>query len=100
VPAPPAPVSTYLGEILDEEATVRAGPKGVHYGPDWGPCATAPRAAWPPWAWRRALNRLPRLPSADRTSELASPRYRASTSTELLGWEALVRVIKWTVGMT
>ena len=65
-----------LGVILDEEATALAGPKGVHdrdrtavrHGTEDGLVALG---------CSQVSIRRPRLRSADRTSEVALPTYRA-----------------------
>jgi transposase-like protein len=81
-----------LGVILEEEATMLAGPKGRHdpersavrHGTDDGLVALG---------GRQVSIRRPRLRSADRATEVTLPTYEACTSTEVLGRETLSRMM-------
>lgn len=81
-----------LDVILEEEATALAGPRGRHdpertalrHGSDDGLVTLGGRQV--------SITR-PRLRSADRTSEVQLPTYAAASSTELLGREAMKKML-------
>lgn len=81
-----------LDVLLDEEATALAGPRGRHnpertavrHGSDDGLVTLGGRQV--------SITR-PRLRSADRTSEVQLPTYAAASSTELLGRQAVQKML-------
>jgi putative transposase len=81
-----------LDVVLEGEATALAGPKGRHH-----PNRTAVRHGSDDGlvtlGGRQVPIRRPRLRSADRVSEVALPTYQLASSTELLGREAMARML-------
>jgi putative transposase len=81
-----------LDVILEDEATAIAGPKGRH-----DPERTAVRhghdAGLVTLGGRQVSITRPRLRSADRSSEVQLPTYAAASSTELLGREAMAKML-------
>ena len=81
-----------LDVILEDEATAIAGPRGRHdperttvrHGRDSGVVTLGGRQV--------AISR-PRLRSADRSSEVQLPTYMQASSTELLGREAMAKML-------
>jgi putative transposase len=81
-----------LDVVLDEEATAIAGPKGRHdpnrtalrHGSDDGLVTLG---------GRQVSIRRPRLRSADGQNEVALSTYQLASSTELLGREAMARML-------
>jgi len=81
-----------LDVILEEEATALAGPRGRHdpertalrHGSDNGLVTLGGRQV--------SITR-PRLRSADRSAEVQLPTYQAASSTELLGRQAMAKVL-------
>jgi hypothetical protein len=81
-----------LDVILEDETTALAGPRGRH-----DPERTAVRhgrdAGLVTLGGRQLSISRPRLRSADRSSEVALPTYVAASSTELLGREAMAKML-------
>lgn len=81
-----------LDVILEDEATALAGPRGRH-----DPERTAVRhgtdAGLVTLGGRQVPITRPRVRSADRSSEIQLPTYAAAASTELLGREAMAKML-------
>jgi transposase-like protein len=81
-----------LDVVLEGEATALAGERGRH-----DPERTAVRhgsdAGLVTLGGRQMPIRRPRLRSADRSAEVALPTYQLASSTELLGREAMARML-------
>ena len=81
-----------LDVILEGEATALAGPRGRH-----DPGRTAVRhgsdAGLVTLGGRQVSITRPRLRSADRSSEVQLPTYAAASSTELLGHQAMAKML-------
>jgi putative transposase len=81
-----------LGVILENEATVLAGPKGRH-DPDRAAVRHGSDTGLVTLGGRQVPISRPRVRSADRAAEVALPTYELVTSTEVLGQMAMERML-------
>jgi transposase-like protein len=81
-----------LDVVLEGEATSLAGVKGRH-DPDRTAVRHGTDTGLVTLGGRQVPIRRPRLRSADRTAEVQLPTYQVASSTELLGREAMARML-------
>jgi transposase-like protein len=81
-----------LDVVLESEATALAGVKGRH-DPDRAAVRHGSDTGLVTLGGRQVPIRRPRLRSADKSSEVALPTYQLASSTELLGREAMARML-------
>ena len=81
-----------LDVILEDETTALAGPKGRH-DPERAAVRHGYDSGLVTLGGRQLPITRPRLRSADRTAEVALPTYTAASSTELLGREAMAKML-------
>jgi transposase-like protein len=81
-----------LDVVLEDEATALAGERGRH-DPERRAVRHGSDAGLVTLGGRQVPIRRPRLRSADKSTEVALPTYQLASSTELLGREAMARML-------
>ena len=81
-----------LDVVLESEATALAGVRGRH-DPERSAVRHGSDAGLVTLGGRQVPIRRPRLRSADRSSEVQLPTYQVASSTELLGREAMAKML-------
>ena len=81
-----------LDVVLESEATALAGERGRH-DPDRSAVRHGSDAGLVTLGGRQVPIRRPRLRSADRSAEVQLPTYQLASSTELLGREAMAKML-------